>query len=485
MRKSAIAGSLVVSIVVIVAITFVMSSVTDSGSEAAAKLIVWVTFTGAIVVVVLTALRCREATRLLHPLVAPVAYLVYALLVPLIYISLTGQGIQTMPSSMLNSQTAVAMSLVIIMYCVGARLSMGGRVAGNRSTASDLQLVSPYDAAVSLVTRDFGRLVLFLALAARVYEWLVDGAISSRVYGANQLAYTTDTAISILGESLVAVGCLLVMRGNTLALGRPLTAIDKVLVISICGISLFILGSRAEMIAPLVLYLWFWLKCGRRIPVGRVVVAAAIVAAAFLAVAQFRSRSAGPPGYPLIENLLVETSSPLYITDSLIQLVPQQYDFFGGATYLESLKFMFPGVISRAMFGDVQGTGALVYRHLIGFTFEGNGWGFALPAEAYLNFGFVGIAVVAFLVGLLFGRSYQQSGRVASVINLSGYLYPLLLSYLPYGLRSDALGELKSIVYPLAICGFVLVFSRSLVRKPPLPCPASAAIESQGRGEGR
>lgn len=445
-------------------VSFVVGESGPSNDSAGAASLIWITLVVAAAFVIAGLLRgSKEQDRLFHPIVAPLAYLVYALLVPLAYISITGNDIQNMPSTMLNPQTAAAMVLTVVAYCFGVGISQLGVVQRHKTPGILFYFPSVYARETSVVTRDLGRIVLMVALAAHIHEWIVAGTVSGRTYGADQLAYNVDSAIAVVGESLVGVGCLLVMRGNSLALRRPLTTFDLPLVLGVLGIGLFVLGSRAEAIAPVVLFLWFWIKSGRTIAIGKMAIGLGVLALLFLAVAQLRTHAVGSAPFPALSDLLVETSSPVYLTDNVLKVVPSERGFFAGSTYLASFQYFLPGPIGRALFGGIGGTGSLVYRDLIHFTNPGQGWGFSFPTEAYINFGFAGIAAAGLLVGFLFGRSYSWVKLRGVENRLGSYLYPLLLSYFPFGIRSDALGELKSILYPLIICIVALLISSRFV----------------------
>jgi oligosaccharide repeat unit polymerase len=298
-----------------------------------------------------------------------------------------------------------------------------------------------------------------VSLAAKIYQWVVEGPVSSRVYGANQFVYTSTTAIAVVGSSLFAVGCLLTMYGNTIRKARPLLLVDWALVVCIGFVNLVILGTRSEMIAAVVLFLWFRLRIGTKFHPGIVIGAIAGAAIVFVGVAQYRIKSVGAVQYPFIENLLVDTSSPTYLTSQVAALVPQHTGFYWGSTYLDSLGSMLPGFLSRALFGAPQGTGSMAYRQLTGFTDPSQSWSFSEPTEAYLNFGFIGVLVLAIAIGWIFARSYLWAVNIRSG-QFGSYVYPLLISYLPLGLRSDALGQLKSIVYPLAIVAISIWLGR-------------------------
>ena len=401
---------------------------------------------------------------LLHPMIAPVAYLVYSLLVPLAYMAITGRGIQVMPASIYTSASSAVMCLTVLAYCVGVFAATVVR-AGRRSSGESTGLVSVENDRRGVFSRDIGRLVLAMALAAKIQQLIANGPVFTRVYGADQLDYDLGTTIAVAGATLTTVGCLLVMYSNSLRFGTPLRLPDWALLGAIGFISLFLLGTRSEIIAPVVLFLWFRLQTGRKFSIWIPIAAVAAAGVIFAVVAQLRVRSLEAPDYPAIESLLVDTSSPILLTSNVAALVPSSADFYFGSTYLEALKFMLPGPIARGLFGEPSGTGAFAYRDLIDFNFSGQGWGFSLPTEAYLNFGFVGVVVIAGLVGWLFGRAYLWANAPHNVNRLSAYVYPLVLSYLPFGLRSDALGQMKSVIYPLLIILGVLLVERWLLTR--------------------
>jgi hypothetical protein len=461
--------ALVVATAVIFVAAFVVSVVIAAGGDdpALKNTGVALTIAASLLAALSTFLRNeRSARALLHPMIAPVAYMAYSLLVPLAYMAVTGRGIQVMPASIFTSAASAVMCLTVLSYCLGVFVASAmNEYRRDERATSPGTLVDPDRDRRGVFTRDIGRVVLGVALAAKLQQLVANGPVFTRVYGADQLEYDLGTTIAVAGATLTTVGCLLVMYGNVLRHGRPLLWPDWALLGVIGFIGLFLLGTRSEIIAPVVLYLWFRLRTGRRFSVWIPVAAVAAAGGIFALVAQLRVKSPSAPDYPAIESLLVDTSSPILLTANVASLVPGSSDFYLGSTYLEALKFMLPGPVARSLFGEPTGTGAFAYRDLIDFTFSGQGWGFSLPTEAYLNFGFVGVVLIAAAVGVLFSRAYAWADEPRRRNRLSSYVYPLLISYLPFGLRSDALGQMKSIIYPLLIILAVLLVERWLLTR--------------------
>lgn len=424
----------------------------------------------------------RPWESVLDPRVGPLAYIVYALLVPPIYMTVTGNGIGSISSESLTPITTVIMCTTTLSYIFGATVfarfsSRGSREQAWARTAGEPRVQSLMSSNARTVLQ-LGRALLILAFLAKVYEVRSNGTVFSGTYGANQLDFGANSSIAVLGESMVGVGALLVMFGNTRTGLSPLRKIDFALLASVLLVSVVLLGSRGEALAPIILYVWFRARMGRRVRRVALVTGVALMSVALLVVWQTRSASAAG-GYSLIQQLLWQTSSPQLLTWNVTNLVPETNDFYFGSTYLNALKFFAPGPITRAIFGQPEGTGALAYRELIGFTDPNQGFGFALPTEAYLNFGLFGVAVAGFGLGALLQVTFNWAIDPERAEGVSSFVYPLLVSYLPYGLRTDALGQLKSIIYPLLLIALALLVIRSLRRNSQTSTDSRAFIDKK------
>ena len=391
---------------------------------------------------------------LFHPRVGPLAYMCYALLVPPLYMAVTGSGIGSISHATLTAPTVAVMILTVAVYVLGTFAgdlsSRGKHVVTGRIVVKPLPSTS---GGTSVWTRllMFGRVVLLLALAAKLYQLRTSGSVFTGVYGADQTSFSTATSIAVIGESLVAVGALMIMLANTQLGVDPLRKLDLLLLVSVLFVAVLLLGSRGEALAPLILYVWFRAAVGKRIRRAWLLAGTAGLGLFLVLVWQLRTSAQLTAEYPPVQQLLWQTSSPQLLTATVTGLVPASADFYQGSTYLNALKYFAPGPVSRALFGEPEATGALAYRDLIQFTDPNQGFGFALPTEAYLNFGFAGVVTIAFLLGYLFQVSYRRAIAHEQGHTVSMVLYPLLVSYLPYGLRTDFLGQSKSIIYPLII----------------------------------
>ena len=182
----------------------------------------------------------------------------------------------------------------------------------------------------------------------------------------------------------------------------------------------------------------------------------------------------GTVGRPsVLQSSLVDIASPTFITANVVSDVPAEHPYYLGTTYLAAWERQLPGFIANRILGSpataTTPTGSFAYRDLIGFTNPNQGYGFAFPAESYINFGMPGVFLTGAGLGWLLAWSYRRCRADPSrAIHL---LYPVLISTLPDGFRTDALGELKMVLYPMIILALVLYKARqvSVSTVPPLP----------------
>lgn len=426
-------------------------------------LVVLLTIGFGVVGLVSTVRGARNHLGVFRPTAIPLLYLILVFLGPPLFMWLTGQPVGSVQVSTVSSATVTVAGLFLLGYVCGAFLF-------RRAPSVPEFLAHRYSEFESRTTGfvvTAGRFMLAASLAAKIYQYASSGSVA---YGANQLDYSADTAVAVIGEGLVAAGALLVMYGNTVARGYPVRALDVVLLGGVLGVSMFLLGSRGEAIAPIVMFAWFHLRSGRRLRILPAIAALVVVVAVFEMVSTLRVADSGATSQTSpLENLLFQLSSPTLLTYNVTTLVPESHAFTQGSTYVASFGALLPGAITRAVFGDVSGTGALYYRDLIGFNNPNHGWGFAYPTEAYLNFGFIGVFLLAVILGAFLSFAFRRAVTITPADRLWPVVYPLVISYLPYGIRSDALSQLKSVLYPLVLMGIVLIVARTYGRTKATP----------------
>ncbi|MEZ5450961.1 MAG: O-antigen polysaccharide polymerase Wzy [Thiolinea sp.] len=159
--------------------------------------------------------------------------------------------------------------------------------------------------------------------------------------------------------------------------------------------------------------------------------------------------------------------SNLFVNSFVIGLVEDGEPLQYGYTYLSSM-------LDSISFGKLRLDEPLA-EWLVG-AYTGNpdadaGYGFSLEAEAFLNFGYAGVFILYFLLGLLMVQSSQRA--------LQGYfLARLHVTWTPifmiYGLRGESLNIMKPYLY----CWAIILLARILVplfsKEPSIVAPADA-----------
>lgn len=256
------------------------------------------------------------------------------------------------------------------------------------------------------------------------------------------LAAQLQVIVSLLPLLGVAMLLLAHTRPHSLIIGRlPAGALV------VWATASLLIGTRDEILGPTLILLWAYHYRIRRISGPKL---AAIIALGFVVLAfvgEWRSTASKPEGEL---NLLRPVASSTNSLSRLMAVVPSSQPFLGGETYVASLRYATP--FAHPPTGNHNLSAALRFPGLIGYTAE-SGLGFSPVAEAYWNFGYVG----AFLAPFLFGIILLWAHRRARAWPLSplGLLYPVLLSRLPLGLRSDFVQQYKGVLLIMVCLAFL------------------------------
>ncbi len=157
----------------------------------------------------------------------------------------------------------------------------------------------------------------------------------------------------------------------------------------------------------------------------------------------------------VVEALLTKSSSNLFVLSKISVWVPEREPLRYGATYVDAVLSFTPGAPSRGLsdwFKD---------RYARGST---SGYGFAMDAEAYLNFGWIGPALVFALWGAGLGVLYQRTRR-ATATWFSHFLWILMLTYSAFAIRADSRALLKILVYGIVSGAAVALVAAILQRR--------------------
>lgn len=383
-----------------------------------------------------------------HPLVAPVMYVLFALMAPLLYLSFSRR-----PIGEVTSHDASALTTLVIGFC-GLGFVLGVRLV--LMSMRNWQTGHPNAFGMRHVRlRWLGRMLLLVALIARI---LVISQQLGRAYGQGSVRSGGIMVLDNVASICFFSGFVLTVLGNVVLRSRVLGKSEAILSCLYLLSALYV-GNRSEFIAPAILILFSQHEFVRRMRLGGLAASTLFV----LLVGQIvlGTRSGILPELapqPVIERVLVDYVSPVFITNEIVTVVPLVSPFRGGSTYFAGLKRQLPSPIANAMFGPTDDTGSFVFRSLIGFQSQDAGFGFSLPSEGYLNFGIPGGLGAGFAAGAITAYAYRRWNKnISRPINV---LYPIILATLPLNLRTDLLGQVKSILYPMVLVWLAFRLSR-------------------------
>ena len=397
-----------------------------------------------------------------HPWFFPQAYLTYALLSPWFYMKITRSDLGNISQSLADGLGGRVILLSTIGWLMGTLIASGkGSVLasgrGDSSAGHDKRRKKdPWGNSEFRWMRTGGIVLLLVSAALKAAQVVLSGG---RAYGAGQTGFDAFATLTPVVEGLFLAAVLLLLATAKPTNRRILPPWVILVIIGYAAVSLLLLGSRAELIAPALVIAWYYTR-QRAVPATLLGVLGLGAVSLFNWVGDQRvggTAVAGMENASLIERSLVDTSSPFLVTSMLAEVVPMSSPYLDGQTYLEAFKYLLPGYVSRAMFGPPTETASLKFREIIGFTNENSGLGFSLPSEAYLNFGMLGALVIPVVIAWAFARMYRRTPVIPT--GLGSLVYPVALAVLPYGIRSDSLGQAKMLLYPLIIAGLTTLLA--------------------------
>ncbi len=148
---------------------------------------------------------------------------------------------------------------------------------------------------------------------------------------------------------------------------------------------------------------------------------------------------------------LLNQGSLLFVDTYVISLVPVSVPFAHGSTYVSSLHNILPFGLG----GDGHRTLSqwLVNSYAPG---SSSGYGFSLSAEAFLNFGLLGIPVVFGLIALVQRFLVNRFDRSLWASSMSIFF----LFYFMYAIRGESVQLFKAVTYAIMIYGLSLASLR-------------------------
>ena len=392
--------------------------------------------------------RASGAQALFHPLGLPLAYLGLVLLSPLAYISLTNSALGLVTPEMITPRLAAIFFLTFAGVAVGAKagliISSPGGVAAARVKYG--------------LMRQMGRLGMLMLLMIRLYTYLSQRGTP---YGQAQFDVTFSSTLTTFQNTFALIVVIVLAVGNTQTIGSVLSRIDMVGLGAFIAMTL-LTGQRSPLIAPAIFLAWAQHTWVRPVRPKRAVLVLLVGVLIFQSVGEVRGGQQGHSALPSslsegVERTIRPLASPALVTAKVLEVVPP-HPYYDGSTYVAAIERQLPGPISRALFGYPGDTGSFVLRDLTGDTNQNQGYSFSFPTEAYLNFGILGTFLVPTAVGAVLAVAYRRTSLRPS--RARHLLYPIILSSLPLSIRSDALTQLKLVLYPMATMALLFLAFR-------------------------
>lgn len=406
----------------------------------AAPLTAYVAATLAMVAFVVVRIGASGAS--LAPSGLPFLYVALALLLSTLAGAAGGFGETFLPPTLITPR----LILIELVFVFGLWVSLV-TLAPERRIDSRVRNRPRAAVGPSPSARHLAVLLLAVWAAFRIYTLMSRGAWSwNQVRGADQ---GLDNTIEILATLTPAVALMLLLTDHTprrFIIG-PLAATLFVLA-SVAGL---LLGSRDDVIAPVIILLWAY---HYRIQPIRPSVMIGVMVAGFLVMALIGTARSSGTATPDGARLLRSIASPTNTTALVAREVPGRSPYLEGDTYSDSLLNA-TGLRTEVAYSDLSA--ALRFPRLIGYSGR-SGLGFSAPAEAYWNFGLLGALGMPAIFGAIVAVAYRHSRAwPTSPIHL---IYPLLLSRIPVGFRSDFLQQSKAVGLIVLAVGVTWAVSR-------------------------
>ncbi len=280
--------------------------------------------------------------------------------------------------------------------------------------------------------------------------------LSSGYSGLYQQSATTG--ISAGGNLLSAFllpGAFFLLAGSRKWL--PGIIVAAVVIVVNTLVDLF-LGGRSAAVLPLIAFAWLWHRHIRRLPAGLLVAAAAAMLVVVFPIVFAIRDTSGPERLSIADlkdaflsvdnpaiTTLEEMGGSMATVAHTVELVPSARPYDCGAHYLYAASTLFPN-----LFWDVHPAVArgllsswLVWEVDPFFAQAGGSYDFSCIAEAYLNFGWIGVPAVMLVFGLLYSRFVLWAQRSGDPLRLA-----MVATYAVFVLKY-ARAEVSWIVRPL------------------------------------
>ena len=150
---------------------------------------------------------------------------------------------------------------------------------------------------------------------------------------------------------------------------------------------------------------------------------------------------------------LPKFSASLTVFTNVIDTVPERHDFFYGWTYLTSLQTFLPGDPLNARERSIATWFPENYYYQ-----ANSGVDFALDAEGYVNFGWVGPPLVFIFIAFVLSKLYNRRCR----FGLAAIVYPVVVLVALGAIRTNSQTTFKMTAGAFVCCYLVLAFASKI-----------------------
>lgn len=379
-----------------------------------------------------------------HPLVFPLGYSAVSLIAPAWVFFVDRRQIGLFNASAMSPSTP----WILLLAILGITLGLARRSPNLRQSVRAV----PVEPRFVLHT---GRGTV-VALSALALSGLASNAVATR--GVDQLSAGGGAFLASLATVATPLALLFVLTATRQRTDKLVTAGDALLLVTLT-IAIALTGERGTALTALIILLYAASRKAFKLRSYLGAFAGMLTLAVVILDYRIAAQGAGVRA-SAADALLRDWSVGTYTTGITADVAAESGHFYWGATYLTAVMRQLPSPIANTLLGSPDDTGTLLFRQMIGFHNPDHGLGYSIPAEGYLNFGAIGTFVAMLLFGSLVAWAY--SVREWPVQRTRALLFPLLVSTFPVLLRSDTLGGVKMILYPMLGGALILAISRTI-----------------------
>ncbi|MGA3020051.1 MAG: O-antigen polysaccharide polymerase Wzy [Bryobacteraceae bacterium] len=326
-------------------------------------------------------------------------------------------------------------------------------------------------------TRWVGWLLLLVSIGPAIWVfWDAGQVVVSGGYMSlyqQTLAVGLATGPRVLANFLIPSALLLLAGSKAKRTGVVISAL-----VTVTGsVAMFFLGGRGAAATALVAYVWLYSRTIRPIPAKLLVLPALLLGFVVFPLVRAVRDTRGldrtsvdsvTSAWSAIDNPVVgsiaEMGQSMNTVAYTLELVPTARPFDGGVSYLYALLTGFPNVAWSVHPTTAHGTLSawLVYTVMPYAASQGGGLGYSFIAEAYENFGWIGVPLVLLVIGWFAGR-LSEAVRGRSDPAILALAATVLLTAILYA-RSETADLVRNVCW-YAILPFLLVRLLSQVRR--------------------